>query len=217
VREAILGRSEDANNEKKPRASSCKLLFYSMYYYWDASVIPEIFLSTLFFCIYTVLVILLDKHLTENHGLPMRIPDSLFQSITIVLGLLLVFRTNTAYDRFWEGRKLWSGMQEAIQNIMRMIWVCIPEKDEAHTRSKVEVLKLCVAFAVAVKHRLRREYGIQYTDLEGLLPAYVKNLPENKKTLHVDKAKVCVGPAHDLNEKMYVVMNLCVATQIDFY
>src|SRR5579883_3543906 len=25
----------------------------------------------------------------------------------IVLGLLLVFRTNTAYERFWEGRKCW--------------------------------------------------------------------------------------------------------------
>ena len=23
------------------------------------------------------------------------------------LSLLLVFRTNSAYDRFWEGRKLW--------------------------------------------------------------------------------------------------------------
>ena len=23
------------------------------------------------------------------------------------LGLLLVFRTNTAYNRFWEGRKIW--------------------------------------------------------------------------------------------------------------
>ena len=25
----------------------------------------------------------------------------------IILGLLLVFRTNTAYDRWWEGRKIW--------------------------------------------------------------------------------------------------------------
>ena len=26
------------------------------------------------------------------------------------LGLLLVFRTNTAYDRFWEARKLWGSL-----------------------------------------------------------------------------------------------------------
>lgn len=28
----------------------------------------------------------------------------------IILGLLLVFRTNTAYDRWWEGRKLWGAL-----------------------------------------------------------------------------------------------------------
>ncbi|MEY4329966.1 MAG: hypothetical protein RL609_714, partial [Bacteroidota bacterium] len=27
-----------------------------------------------------------------------------------VLSLLLVFRTNTAYDRWWEGRKLWGAL-----------------------------------------------------------------------------------------------------------
>jgi putative membrane protein len=27
---------------------------------------------------------------------------------SIVLGLLLVFRTNTAYERYWEGRILWA-------------------------------------------------------------------------------------------------------------
>lgn len=25
----------------------------------------------------------------------------------VVIGLLMVFRTNTAYERWWEGRKLW--------------------------------------------------------------------------------------------------------------
>lgn len=28
----------------------------------------------------------------------------------IILGLLLVFRTNTAYDRWWEGRKIWGAL-----------------------------------------------------------------------------------------------------------
>jgi len=26
-----------------------------------------------------------------------------------IISILLVFRTNTAYDRWWEGRKLWGG------------------------------------------------------------------------------------------------------------
>ena len=33
------------------------------------------------------------------------------------LGLLLVFRTNTAYDRFWEGRRLWGFMIGRIREV----------------------------------------------------------------------------------------------------
>ena len=32
---------------------------------------------------------------------------SLYSLIGFVISLLLVFRTNTAYDRWWEGRKKW--------------------------------------------------------------------------------------------------------------
>lgn len=35
----------------------------------------------------------------------------------IVLGLFLVFRTNTAYDRWWEGRKLWGSMVNNTRNL----------------------------------------------------------------------------------------------------
>lgn len=34
-----------------------------------------------------------------------------------VISLLLVFRTNTAYDRWWEGRKLWGGLVNNSRNL----------------------------------------------------------------------------------------------------
>jgi putative membrane protein len=36
-----------------------------------------------------------------------------------VLSLLLVFRTNSSYDRFWEGRKLWGGVVNETRNLLR--------------------------------------------------------------------------------------------------
>lgn len=30
--------------------------------------------------------------------------------VGVALGLLLVFRTNASYDRYWEGRRLWGGL-----------------------------------------------------------------------------------------------------------
>lgn len=34
-----------------------------------------------------------------------------------VISLLLVFRTNTAYDRWWEGRKVWGGLTNSSRNL----------------------------------------------------------------------------------------------------
>ncbi len=76
---------------------------------------------------------------------------------SIVLGLLLVFRTNTAYERFWEGRKFWGSVVNNVRNLARQIWVAIDEKDQDDFIAKKSALRLLVAFAVAMKLHLRQE------------------------------------------------------------
>jgi putative membrane protein len=48
-------------------------------------------------------------------------------ALSVVVGLILAFRTNTAYDRYWEGRKLWASLDVQIRNFSRMIWVGMKE------------------------------------------------------------------------------------------
>jgi ion channel-forming bestrophin family protein len=76
---------------------------------------------------------------------------------SIVLGLLLVFRTNTAYERFWEGRKAWGSIVNNIRNLARLIWVAIDETEPHHRQEKEQMLKLLVAFAVTTKLHLRSQ------------------------------------------------------------
>lgn len=76
---------------------------------------------------------------------------------SIVLGLLLVFRTNTAYERFWEGRKAWGSIVNNTRNLARSIWVAIVETDPLHRYEKEQALKLLIAFAVATKLHLRSQ------------------------------------------------------------
>lgn len=76
---------------------------------------------------------------------------------SIVLGLLLVFRTNTAYERFWEGRKCWGSIVNNTRNLARQIWVSVNENSSTDRNDKIAVLKLLVAFAVATKLHLRCE------------------------------------------------------------
>jgi len=53
------------------------------------------------------------------HWFPVAIPLLLHTLVGTALGLLLVFRTNASYDRFWEGRKLWGGIVNETRNLIR--------------------------------------------------------------------------------------------------
>lgn len=75
----------------------------------------------------------------------------------IVLGLMLVFRTNTAYERFWEGRKAWGSLVNDVRNLARLIWVAIAEQEPTDRDQKIKTLYLLPAFAVATKQHLRQE------------------------------------------------------------
>lgn len=42
-------------------------------------------------------------------------------------------RANTAYDRFWEGRKMWSQIQHSVRQAARIIWFTVKDDDtDAH-------------------------------------------------------------------------------------
>lgn len=76
---------------------------------------------------------------------------------SIVLSLLLVFRTNTAYERFWEGRKAWGSLINNTRNLARLMLVAISEDYASDRQAKVEALRLLPAYAIAVKQHLRHE------------------------------------------------------------
>lgn len=78
-------------------------------------------------------------------------------SYNLVLGLLLVFRTNSAYDRFWEGRKAWGAITASIRSLGHLIWVAIAEAEPKDRESKVSALRLLVACAIAIKLQLRQQ------------------------------------------------------------
>ncbi len=75
----------------------------------------------------------------------------------IVLGLLLVFRTNTAYERFWEGRKCWGTLVNTVRNLARQIWIAIAAATPTDRAEKIAALRMLVAFCVATKLHLRQE------------------------------------------------------------
>jgi putative membrane protein len=80
---------------------------------------------------------------------------------TTVLGVLLVFRTNTANERWWEGRKLWG----QLVNDSRNLAVKVNAFMENHHTYRQEVHRILVAFAFALKDQLRN--GVQISQIPG--------------------------------------------------
>ena len=57
---------------------------------------------------------------------------SLHTLLGFVLSMLLVFRTNTAYDRWWEGRKLWGSLVNSSRNFALKLNAILKPEDKAN-------------------------------------------------------------------------------------
>jgi len=98
-------------------------------------------------------VFLLDKssHLS-NLGL-------MHSVLGFVISLLLVFRTNTAYDRWWEGRKLWGALTNNSRNFaIKLHALLSDDKDKKFFRVMI------ANYAFALKNHLRENQN--FIDLD---------------------------------------------------
>lgn len=71
-----------------------------------------------------------------------------------VISLLLVFRTNTAYDRWWEGRKLWGALVNNSRNLALKLAGILPKND---LQNRVFFKTLIPQYAIILKNHLRSE------------------------------------------------------------
>jgi putative membrane protein len=71
-----------------------------------------------------------------------------------VISMLLVFRTNTAYDRWWEGRKLWGSLVNNSRNLALKLDVVLDKGDEDNRFFFRETIPL---YAFTLKEHLQSE------------------------------------------------------------
>jgi len=147
---------------------------------WRSSVIPAILPRVLLCSLFGVIVSILYAH-----DYPVALPLSTSVIPSLVLSLLLVFRTNTAYERFWEGRKQWGSLVNLSRNLARQMWIAIAENDQRDRAQKIVMLRLLVAFAVAMKCHLRGEKVNE--ELAALMPEklYLKLKDMNHPPLEI--------------------------------
>lgn len=105
---------------------------------------------------------------------------SVYSIIGFVISLLLVFRTNTAYDRWWEGRKQWGKMVNDNRNLAIKINALNIDQIE-----KDYFKRMIPNFIFAMKEHLRSGVILEELDLTD------EELIQFEKTDHI--------PAHIIN------------------
>ncbi len=96
--------------------------------------------------IITAVICYLQFHL---HIIEIRIPSNTLNTFGMVLGLLLVFRTNTAYERWLDGRKQYGSLMNASRNFALNII-----HSAADFSRKQEILALHKSFIQATSEHL---------------------------------------------------------------
>jgi ion channel-forming bestrophin family protein len=132
------------------------LTWFSAAFRLQGSILPRILPRMVFFCGLSVIMAATYKQgLWTNSGNLKALTGNV--ACNLVLGLLLVFRTNTAYERFWEGRKAWGTLVITTRNIAREIQIAVNTPTAADKAEKKRALNRLVSFAIAVKCQLRDE------------------------------------------------------------
>jgi len=84
--------------------------------------------NALFFTATASLVIVLHKYADIAHLL---IPTTPMLVVGAALGIFVSFRTNSAYDRWWEGRKLWGQLVNSSRHITSQALCYLGDRDFA--------------------------------------------------------------------------------------
>ena len=106
----------------------------------------------------------------------------------VVLGLFLVFRTNSSYDRWWEGRKLWGSFVNNTRNFSLKLNAYL-EKDDVENRRWFASMVPNLVFAL--KEHLRGAVKINELEVTGddFLPALrdVKHIPNKLSAMMYER------------------------------
>ena len=115
------------------------------------SVVRQIFWRVMLFVAWSAVVVVFDRYVR-----PVGVPSTVHTLIGVALGLLLVFRTNVSYERFWEGRRMWGGIVNESRNLAREAAAFLRDRPQLMR----PIILWAAAFPYASMHSLRGVRGL---------------------------------------------------------
>lgn len=169
----------------------------------------------------TILAYLIIEYWRIGEDTDMRNVSLVHSLLGFVISMLLVFRTNTAYDRWWEGRKQWGMLVNSCRNLALKLDSLLGENQQ---EARQFFYAMIPNFAFALKSHLRKTYRpSELEDTHGFKKDSLKpseHLPLQistaifSKLLSLQKQGVLL-PEHLLllNTEIDSLMNICGACE----
>ena len=130
----------------------------ALWYFHKSPVISQLLKRLVLVGIYNSVVAV---WVLEFHQPLINIGREYFSFLGILLSLLLVFRTNTAYDRYYEGRRLWGQLVSHCRGVAMELNAVLPHNAGASRRYFAALIS---NFPIALKGALRG--GVQFEQME---------------------------------------------------
>ena len=140
---------------------------------WRGSVTPRILPTLMFITFYPLLIVTLDQYWRPLPTLDV----TPFEYTGVVLGLVLVFRTNAGHERWWEARKLWGGIVNDSRNL---VIEALSYGNQEGVWQK-EIVKWTITYSFATRESLRNSKN--FDNLTDLLSEH--ELEELKSAAHM--------------------------------
>lgn len=138
--------------------------------------------------VFTLLVTFLEIHYFPK-AIVLEKLISVYSLIGFVISLLLVFRTNTAYERWWEGRKKWGELVNDSRNIAIKISAILLENED-----KDFFKRMIPNFVFAAKEHLR--HGVKFDELD---------FKDSEKEIIVSREHIPLAISEMIYKRMYIL------------
>ena len=146
-----------------------KSWFGLIFEFHKSDTLRKLIYVILIYALYAAVIVYLELHYTNFKS-----TIAIHSLLGFVLGLLLVFRTNTAYDRWWEGRKVLGALVNTSRNLALKLNTFIPSDKSDLKKVNAELIS---NYSFSMKNHLRDKVILKEIKFNNSLSEeeYVKN------------------------------------------
>ncbi len=152
--------------------------------------------------VYATLVCILIDYFDWHGEITMN--TGVFSLLGVMLSILLVFRTNSAYDRWWEARKQWGALVNNTRNLAIYVQTMFPKEDqEIRHILAVRISNFCLALVEHLRDGVQLDKLIFLSKEERALYASKDHIP-NQIALEIYDQIAAAHRRGDLSEGDYI-------------